>query len=285
MAKLTKSTLPSGHTKADFKCFGPVATKDGEFSGTKLADLGCFKQGEIDSNKYYHAAVVQSKKDSKWYAYFEFGRTGSSTNPQFQFIECGGEASAQSEYEKQCHKKNDKRGEWVNHPTLGRMLQPKADDDCYLVRPQVTRLYGLPDAANIGGTSTTQVVVKSSGTAVKLDKSVQKLINDLNIGTTEFTRASMVGSALPTLGAITEARDILNEATKINNKLKIEADILNSTELSGLTQLLYSRIPKKKNRNDEKSTWWLTATNIYNWIQDLDAFEAAVASIKRNMTL
>ena len=65
--KLKKSTCPKNHTKTDFKCFGTVAEKDGEFSGTMLADFGYFAQGQVDSNKGYHAAIVQSKIDSSWY--------------------------------------------------------------------------------------------------------------------------------------------------------------------------------------------------------------------------
>lgn len=78
MAKIAKNTWPTGHGPDDFKCLGPAATKDGEFAGTFLSDLGCFTQDGKDSNKYYHGAVVQSKKNSSWYAYFEFGRTGGN---------------------------------------------------------------------------------------------------------------------------------------------------------------------------------------------------------------
>ena len=62
--KLGRNELPAGHSRDDFKCFGPVVSKDTEFEGHKLADMGCFQQEEkgkegekkkIDSNKYYHA--------------------------------------------------------------------------------------------------------------------------------------------------------------------------------------------------------------------------------------
>jgi len=139
MNKLTKSTLPNSHSKDDFKCFGPPATKDGQFDGTMLCDMGCFKQGEVDSNKYYHGAVVQSTIDSTWYVYVEYGRTGSTTRPQFQFVGFGNKAAAEAYYQKQMHAKNDKRGMWADHPTLGKILQPKPKKDCYLVRPQATR--------------------------------------------------------------------------------------------------------------------------------------------------
>ena len=69
----------------DFDCFGPPATRDGEFSGTKIADFGFFDQpigpndSRSDSNKYYHSAVVKSKKTGTWYAYFQWGRVGASS--------------------------------------------------------------------------------------------------------------------------------------------------------------------------------------------------------------
>ena len=69
--KLGRGVLPKGHSVDDFECFGPPATKDGDFSNVKLADMGCFTQDGKDSNKYYHGAVVKSRKTGEWYAYFE----------------------------------------------------------------------------------------------------------------------------------------------------------------------------------------------------------------------
>ena len=85
--KLGKDTFPEHAGPNDFQCFGPPATKDGEFEKTKICDMGCFKQDGSDSNKYYHAAVVQHKQSKNWYAYFEWGRTGAK-NPSFQFVQC-----------------------------------------------------------------------------------------------------------------------------------------------------------------------------------------------------
>lgn len=274
MSKLKKGTWPANHTPDDFNCFGPVATKDGEFSGTMLCDMGCFAQGEVDSNKYYHAAVVQSKKDSKWYAYFEYGRVGA-TNPSVQFIEGPDKASAQTEYEKQLHAKNDKRGEWVTRAGLGKVLQPKAGKDCYLVRSQVTRSTGLPDARNISG-SQAAVNIISTIKATRFDKESEKLLKDLNVTTVAYTRASMVNDSLPSQEAIDEARLICGEATKVANQLQVDTKMFESRDLSDLTRLLYSRIPKVKNRSDEKSTWFLTPSTIQKWLDDLDAFEAAL---------
>src|SRR5262245_2275854 len=135
--KLDKDSYPDKSGPNDFQCFGPPATKDGEFETTKICDMGCFTQDGKDSNKYYHGAVVQQKTSKKWYAYFEWGRTGAA-KPSFQFVECSSEQEAVNEYAKQLHSKNDKRGEWVTIANI-RTLRAKAGQDCYLVRPMATR--------------------------------------------------------------------------------------------------------------------------------------------------
>jgi hypothetical protein len=283
--KLPRDTYPSGLNPNDFQCFGPAATKDGAFEGTMIADMGCFKQDGIDSNKYYHGAVVQSRKDQKWFAYFEWGRTGSSAS--FQFVPCSSKDDAQSEYAKQLHSKNDKRGEWINHPSLGRILQAKADKDCYLVRPLATRSTGLPDAKTItqneGSKQPAKPTngIKKAASSPVSDPQTMKLMRDLNVGTVKFTRGSIVGDALPTQTAIDEARDILSTATKrvgvVGDKVD---DQVNDTEIKQLTSLMYGRIPKKKERNALPETWILNKDNIFMWNQDLDAFESALYSGK-----
>ncbi len=284
MAKLAKSTLPSGHSRDDFQCFGPPATKDGEFAGTNLVDLGCFNQGDdgddeaVDSNKYYHAAVVQSKKDQSWYLYVEYGRVGVSS-PQYQFTPCGSQSEAQSAYVDQVRSKNDKRGQWVQHPVLGKILKPKPGKDCYLVRPQTTRSTGLPDARTITSGQPSKVVsVGTTGNSCQLDSHSSKLLNDLNVGTISYTRSSMVNSALPTQEAIDEGRLICSHAQEVVNKGKKDAD----KELKELTKLLYSRIPKVKSRND--TDWVLDATKIGTWLMDLDAYEAALVAYNQGST-
>jgi len=271
--KLKRSTIPTGHTKNDFQCYGPPALKDGQFDGTMICDMGCFKQGECDSNKYYNAAVVQSTINKVWYTYFEYGRTGQSSKPQFQFVECSSKEEAQREYCKQLHSKNDKRGMWVNHPTLGRQLQPKPNKDCYLVRPQATRSTGLPSAKTIVAESEVKVKTTSRKNTIKsaIDTQTASLLRDLNVGTVNYTRSSMADSALPTMSAIMEARMICDEATKVANTLT--DDFKHNKELVNLTNMLYGRIPKKKNRKD--TNWILTPQNIAMWRQDLDAFESA----------
>ncbi len=79
--KLGRNEFPAGMTANDFKCYGPPATKDTEFSGSRIADMGCFQQESTDSNKYYHCAMV-TDKNNKWYLYVEYGRVGA-TSPSF----------------------------------------------------------------------------------------------------------------------------------------------------------------------------------------------------------
>lgn len=278
--KLGKSDYPNGSSPNDFECFGPPATKDGEFSNVKIADLGCFTQDNKDTNKYYHAAVVRHRSTQKWYAYFEWGRTGA-TNPQFQFVECNSESEAQKEFADQLHAKNDKRGQWTVHASLGRILQAKPGKDCYLVRPQATRSTGLPDARTIKFNEGASVPVSTSKvktkSIVKCDSQTLKLMQDLNVGTIKYTKGSMVNDSLPTQAAIDEARDILGAANKCVLRVGDHIDDqINDTELKNLTGMIYSRIPKKKNRNDPPETWLLSKNNIVSWQQDLDAYESAL---------
>ena len=265
--KLPKSKFPAGHSRDDFKCFGPVATKDGNFANTMLADLGCFKQGDVDSNKFYHAAVVQSKLNGNYYAYFEYGRTGQTSNPQFQMIEGPSQALAQAEYEKQLHAKNDKRGQWVNLGALGTVLQPKPGKDCYLVRPQASRNTGLPDARNITAHTVTVVTTQKG----QFDSESNKLIQDLKVGATEFARSAVVGDAIPTQDAIDKCRLILDEATRLNNQG-------NTKDILDLTGMAYSLIPKRKARKVALDSWILNPQNIALWRDDLDVYENAVSN-------
>ena len=295
--KLTKDTYPGKSKDTDFKCFGPPATKDGDFGTVKIADLGCFTQDGKDTNKYYHCAVVQHKKTKKWFAYFEWGRTGAA-NPSFQFVQCDDEKDAQATFAKQLHSKNDKRGEWVTLAGL-KTLRAKKGKDCYLVRPMATRSTGLPDARSIklndGAKASKKKTASKKGTkktaakgksktkaakkakAPKVDKHTQKLLTDLSIATIEYTRGSMADKSLPTQGAIDEARQILAEATKqltkIGDSIKKQAK---SKRLTQMTNLLYSRIPKKKAIGAKPEKWVLTKDNVLGWQNDLDAFESAL---------
>jgi hypothetical protein len=280
--KIDKDTYPERAKPEDFKCFGPPATKDGEFDTVKICDMGCFTQDGKDSNKYYHAAVVQHKKSKNWYTYFEWGRTGA-THPSFQFVACASEAEAGQEFADQLHSKNDKRGQWITVAGL-RTLRAKKGKDCYLVRPMATRSTGLPDARRIkineGGKkkpAPKDGKSKTPRSALKVDQRTLSLMRDLNIATLDYTRGSMADASLPTQQAIDEARAILTEAQKrllvVGNDVD---DQVKDKELKQLTSVMYGRIPKKKPLNAAPETWILSKDNIFAWQHDLDAFESAL---------
>jgi hypothetical protein len=280
--KLGKNSYPEKAAPEDFQCFGPPATRDGEFEGVKICDMGCFTQDGKDSNKYYHAAVVQHRKSKKWYAYFEWGRTGGSS-PSFQFVACADEAEACQEFAAQLHSKNDERGQWVTVAGV-RTLQARKGKDCYLVRPMATRSTGLPDARSIkmneGGKKKT--ASKGKAKSAPLAKSItddetMSLMRDLAIATVAYTRGSMADASLPTQASIDEARQILSEAQK--RLLKVGDDVkdqVKDKDLLQLTSLMYGRIPKKKALKAAAHTWILNKDNILAWQADLDAFESAL---------
>jgi len=286
--KLDKDTYPEKSTADDFQCFGPPATRDGEFDAVKICDMGCFTQDGKDSNKYYHGAVVQHKKSKKWYAYFEWGRTGA-TKPSFQFVACDTEQQAQWEFASQLHSKNDRRGEWVTIAGM-RALQAKSGKDCYLVRPMATRSTGLPDARSIKTNEGARVPpgkqVETNGNgkkaaakkkASKVDEQTRRLLGDLTVATVAYTRGSMADASLPTQSAIDEARLILGEAQQRLVKVGDNVDKqVKDKELLQLTSLMYGRIPKKKALRAEAKEWILSKDNILVWQNDLDAFESAL---------
>lgn len=282
--KLGKREYPKGHGADDFECFGPPAESDGNFANTKICDMGCFKQGETDSNKYYHAAVVKSKKTGNWFAYFEWGRVGGSVD--FQFVECGNDAAdAQNEYEDQLHSKNDKRGQWTTIAGI-KTLEAKPGKDCYLVRPQATRATGLPDGKRITSNTGAKraipaVVVKGAAVKSKADPQTLALMRDLNVATLAYSKNALGGAtaSLPTQSAIDDGRTLLTEAQK--RILKVGDDVnaqVADTDLYKITTTLYSKIPKVKRLGAPNSEWILSKDNILGWNADLDAFEAALYS-------
>jgi len=294
--KLGKGEFPQGHGPNDFECFGPAAVADDQFDGTRICDMGCFKQDGVDSNKFYHGAIVQSTKTKAWFAYFQWGRTGA-TSPDFQFVECSSEADAASEYKSQLRSKNAGRGEWVTVAGM-KTLRAKAGKDCYLVRPQATRATGLPSAKTIqcnDGAKKAPVVVAASATTkgkkssptVQVDFQTMSLMRDLNVATISYTKGAMANDSLPTQGCIDDARKILGHALtrvgKVGNDVNAQ---VNDRDLKEMTSVLYSKIPKKKNLGAAASTWILSADNINSWQLDLDAFEAAlVANLSSQTTV
>jgi hypothetical protein len=287
--KLGKNTFPEKASPGDFQCFGPPATRDGEFETARICDMGCFTQDGKDSNKYYHAAVVQHRQSKKWYTYFEWGRTGAA-NPSFQFLACATETEAVQEFAQQLHSKNDRRGEWVTLAGL-RTLRAGAGQDCYLVRPMATRSTGLPDARSIkinegARKKEPEAPVeeakgkgkpKAKKAAPKADPQTLGLMRDLAVATVAYTRGNMADASLPTQSAIDEARTLLAEAQK---RLAAVGDDLarqvKDKDLLQLTTLMYGRIPKKKPIGAPPATWILTKENVLAWQSDLDAFESAL---------
>ncbi len=284
--KLTKGSVPGNNT-ADFECFGPPATEDGNFDGVMIADMGSFTQDGKNSNKYYHAAVCKHKSTGEWYTYFEWGRVGAA-NPQFQFVKCSSQAEAQAELASQCHSKNDKRGVWTTvagHKTLS----AKPGKDVYLVRPLATRSTGLPDAKSIkhnegdNGKAAAAKPEKKKVTkksTVKADTQTAKLLSDLVGATISYTKGAMADDSIPTQSAIDVSRDMLAEAKKRVAAVgsSIDAQVAD-TELKELSTQLYRRIGKKlPTRGVSAHDWILNNDNIFSWEQDLDAFESALHS-------
>jgi len=292
LGKQAKGYYPEASAPGDFQCFGPPATKDGEFENCRIADMGCFTQDLKDSNKYYHGAVVQQQDSKNWYAYFEWGRTGAA-KPSFQFVGCNSETHAVAEFAKQLHAKNDRRGQWVDIAGI-RTLQAKPNKDCYLVRPMATRSTGLPDARSIKlnegaqkpqTNSATKTAAKSAAkqpgkaasSSSDADPQTLALMKDLLGGTVAYTRGSMADDSIPTQTSIDEARDILTAAQKRTGDVGDDVnDQVNDPELMQLTTVIYSRIPKKKQVGAAASTWILSKQNIQSWRHDLDAFESAL---------
>ena len=271
--KYNRGELPQSHMFQDFASFGPIATKDGDFSGSMMCDLGCFTQDGKDSNKWYFGAVIQSKKDNSWFTYYEWGRTGCSSS-DFQFEQFSSRQDAITSYEKQLHKKNDKRGEWYNHPSLGKILRAKKDKDCYLVRVQSKRNVRLIDAQTISVIHDDKKRAKSTSSVIcRFDPQVIALLSDLRLGTISYTRSSLIGGNIPSIDAIEEGRKVLNCAL---DRISKRGASTSDRELIELTRILYSKIPKFKERDSSVADWMLSPTNIVRWQQDLDAFESVI---------
>lgn len=297
--KLARNAMPPSHTRDDFECFGPVANRDTDFANCKLADLGCFKQDEgTDSNKYYHAAVVKSKKNGTWGLYVEYGRTkdGVPSSPQFQFTVCSNESEAMGEFASQCDSKNTKRGQWEQVGSKERYVpRTKKDgttEDLYVVRYMASRSVGLPAAKGIcnadatGSTVATTTKAKTSAKRAvsKIDIHTRKLFSDLLGGAISYTRATIVGNTMPAAAAISDARDLLQDAMAAVKKVgsNVKNQVADPT-LKKLTYALYGMIPKVKPPSAQEKDWILSQDNIIAWQNDLDAFETALKSANVNV--
>jgi len=312
--KLDRNTLPAKHGRDDFEAFGPVVVADTEWGSCRLADLGCFCQDEgVNSNKYYHLAVVKSKVDGKFYAYYEWGRTrpdGRPEKPAFQFFECSSEADAAAICEKQFHAKNTKRGVWQKTGSKERLVpKPKSKlgkdgevltHDLYAVRPLATRLVGLPCAENIanedaqgvngGKKKTTKNTAKKSSKS-KVDTQTRKLFADLMGGVQTYSKAFLGSSGgpvtLPSQIAIDYARELLDDAMSrvgaieqgmksSTTEKKLVAAQVADAQLKNITKLLYARIPKAVAHNADPADSILNTSNILTWQNDMDVLETAL---------
>jgi len=299
--KLAKQTLPAGHSVSDFKGLGPVVSRDTEWGDACLCDLGCFKQEDVDSNKYYHLAVVQSTINNKFYAYFEWGRTrpdGRPNKPSFQFHECSSKQDAQDCCEKQFKSKNTSRGQWQKVGSKDRFVA-KPGKDLYVVRLSATRLVGLPCCENLANedakganaapaaapTSKKKTTKKKSN----LDPQTRKLFTDLIGGAVSYTNAVMSGGksgkvTLPAQAALDEGRDVLDDAMArikiVGNEVAAQ---VSDTELKQLTYHLYGIIPKAKPQGIAEADWILSQDNISTWRLDIDAFETALQAVDMNI--
>lgn len=304
--KLDKNTLPAGHTREDFEGFGPVVVRDTEWNDARLCDLGCFKQDEgTDSNKYYHLCVCRSKKNGKWYAYYEWGRTrpdGRPNSPAFQFFACMSEADAKATCEKQFQAKNTKRGTWEavagKQRFVPRQKKNGTTEDLYVVRPLATRLVGLPCCENIAnedakGSAAVQAQKNGNGKKAapkkstrKIDRETEKLFRDLIGGAVTYSK-SFLGSqgpvTLPSQHALDEGRDLLSDAMK---RLEVVGDDLTAQiadrDLQNLTKLLHGRIPKDL-RGATPAQYMLSKDNVLQWQRDIDVLETALQAAEQHI--
>lgn len=270
------------------KVRGRPALKDDDFgSDVGLVDLGCTNPfGEVQNNKYWHAAVCQDGQ-GRWWVYKEWGGVGAK-NPQRQYVLCDDEAGARKFFQAEARSKNVKRavvsadGKWT----------PKPGEDLYRVIALTARTWGLPDARTIrvvdGGQKAPSPSPTSVATAPRkasgLDQKTAALLRDLNVGTIDYARSSMASGLIPTQTAIDDGRSLLDEAVDRIGQLgdiRVEAAVQDSS-LQRLTREFYSRIPYKMRgegmgQKIDVVKWNLTKDNVFLRRQDLDAFEAALA--------
>lgn len=294
--KLERNQYPAGLGPGDFKCYGPAATKDTEFNGSRMADMGCFQQEGVDSNKYYHACMC-TDPSGVWYLYVQYGRVGAGS-PSFQFTKCSSEAECQKAYNDQCAEKNTKRGEWT---TIGglKLFRPANDSkgkpkDLYVVRDLAKRDVGLPDAKNIvsasvQATAVTKVVKggKTKKASFRCDAESTKLMKDLQGGAVTFTRSNIQGGTIPSQSACDGGRDIIQNV--LQRIAIVGPDVkkqIADHQIRQLSYTLYGMIPKIKPLHCPEEEWILSdyttnarrQSNIDIWKQDIDAFEAALKS-------
>ena len=300
--KLGRREFPSGYTPGDFEYKGRPANDQGDFgSDVGIADCACVNQfGDCNNAKFYHGGVVQAS-DGTWFLYTEWGRckpgpswSGSSFtgNAQdFQFVRCGSESEARSEFAKKLESKNVKRLTQID--VGGKAIWAgKKGKDGYLVQRLATREKGLPDALKIKDASGVTATAKAKtakpaakaktakGPTRKFDNEVVSLASALVGGTQTFARSLAAASGItPTMDSIEEVRNDLIPAAL--QRIKAVGDDIDSqvrdSKLVAISKMVAALVPRpipRKGQSAEEAI--LSGSNILVLQQDLDAFEGAL---------
>lgn len=306
--KLGRKQFPTGYSPDDFKYQGRPAKDQGDFgSDVGIADAACVNQfGEANNAKYYHGGVLKTS-DGKWWVYLEWGRIkkagkswqgGSFCGQDYQFVECTDEQDARKFFSKQMKKKNTKRLEKkeVNGVTLWVAKTDKRGKvkSGYLVQSLATRERGLPDAYKIVDDSG----VEKKDSSDKKDKSRKKrstkklpdyqpqviqLVQSLVGGTRSYTRSAVEATGVtPTMDAIEKVRDdllplALQRIKKVGDDIQKQVqdkDLINISKM--VAAMIPTAIPRNASQEERQKMTILSADNIIQRQQDLDAFESAL---------
>jgi hypothetical protein len=297
--KLGRKQLPSGYNPSDFTYQGRPAKDQGDFGNdVGVADCACVNQlGEANNAKYYHGGVVQAG-DGSWWVYLEWGRmkgagtswNGSFRGGDFQFVQCSSESEARAFFAKQMASKNTKR--LVQKTIAGTTIWTAKASNGYLVQALATRERGLPDAYKIKDDSGIQAKPKAAPAKPKakaaaaptrtFQPQVIALAQSLVGGTATYTRSlSQATGVTPTMEAILLVRDQLIPAALARIKVAgsdVSAQI-RDRDLRDISRTVYSMVPRyipRTGLSDEEAI--LSADNVLQLQNDLDAFEAALSN-------
>lgn len=296
MAKLGRKQFPSGFSPSDFRYEGRPAKDQDDFGDdVGIADMACVDQfGDSNTAKYYHAGVVSAK--GKFFAYFEWGRIfagkswdGSFNGQDFQFIECHSKEEAHVQFAKKCRDKNIKVLE--QKEVAGKKIWvAKKGKSGYIVQQLATRERGLPDAYLIKDSTGLKVESKKKSSKKKTKKTsknfqpqVVDLAKSLAGGVVQYARdASASTGVVLTLDGIKEVRDTLIEAALhrisiVGNDFKKQIKDKDLIDISNHVAALVPRpIPRGGTKEQRASKVILSAENILQIQQDLDAFESSL---------
>jgi len=302
--KLNRKQVPSGYNVVDFTYKGRPARDQGDF-GTEvgIADAACVNQfGDANNAKYYHAGVLQSG-DGQWWVYLEWGRikagkswNGSFSGQDYQFVQCASESEARSFFATQMNSKNTARLErkdlggttiWVSKTD-----KDGKSKDGYIVQSLATRERGLPDAYTIKDDSgVVASPVQPQKTARKAPSIVTERFHSAEVslaqalvgGTVSYARAASAATGVvPTMDAINKVRDDLLPLAL--QRIQVVGDSIDAqvsdADLIGISKMVAAMvptvIPRTASQTERERMTILSAENILQRQQDLDAFEAAL---------